>query len=221
MGLGTLHTNYFTSPWYYTQDYDVQDFGRTSSNHFFTDTIFYDANTNRIYDEGEGVPGVEVHLWQGANEAAWYDVSQTSGCFVVPINDLVDGSEVSVELRNTNAAPVQVTIPLGYLSVGDRTLAAGASWTCASFTQPNGITNVGFRSSTAWSSGSSLQINGTNIVMNVSGFRRASYRIEYMEPETGSSWNLLGSITATGNYTSVSLPDTSLARMYRAILLKD
>lgn len=221
MGLGTIRTNFSLGTTNYVYDYDVQDFGRTSSNHFFTDTIFHDVNTNRIYDEGEGVGGVEIHLWNGANEAGRFDASGSSGSFAVPINDLADGAEIEVELRNTNAAPVTLTLPLGHLSVGDRILATGESYSFGSYVQPPGTTNVGFRNCAMWTVHSGLEVSGTSLLLHISGLRRALYRIQYTDPATGDAWNTLSDVTATGNVTSVLVPDTALNRMYRAVLLKD
>lgn len=220
IGLGHWRTNYFSAPFYYTDDYDVQDYGRASSNHFFTDTIFFDANTNRVYDEGEGVAGIEVHLWRGTNEAAWYDASSASGNFALPINDLLDGATIEVELRNTNAASVRLTWPLGYLSVGDRSLPAGASWWVGAFTQPNGTTNVGFRAC-APHIAQSIALGATNLNLLVDGLRRADYRIDYSDNGPSGAWSPLSSVTGTGDVTSISIGTASSCRVFRVILLHD
>ena len=66
------------------------------------------------YDEGEGVGGIEVRLFFGATEAAYYDFSGPSGAFTIPIRDLPDGERILVRLVNPGASARSLSIPLGY-----------------------------------------------------------------------------------------------------------
>jgi hypothetical protein len=144
IGLGAYRTNSYDG-YYWTEDYDVQDFGRNGTNHFFTDTLFHDANTNGVYDEGEGVGGIAIRLWDGANEAARFDCSQSSGSMAIPINDLPDGRWIEVRLQNTNAATQRLSIPLGWSTLGEIELTNNEIFSAGYFRQPYGITNLGFR----------------------------------------------------------------------------
>ena len=220
IGIGTFRTNAFVNPFFRTYDYDVEDFGRTSSNHFFTDTIFFDANTNGVYDEREGVGQVEVHLWNGGGEALWYDTSQTSGSFAIPINDLPDASEIWIELRNAGAS-TNITLPFGYTAAGDITLSNNASFWLGSYRQPNGITNVGFRNMVpAVQQDTAINVS-EGLRLTFESFRRATYLVEYSETGPSGPWFNAGSLTATTSTTSVTLPTTGDTRIYRVSLLKD
>ncbi len=169
--------------------YDTQDFGRRSTNHFFTDTAFGDVNTNNVYDEGEGAGGIEVHLWNGTNEALWFDVSTTSGSFAIPINDLPDGKAITTELRNTNGTARLLTIPMGFNTVGDVTLAPGESFVLGTFTQPNGLTNIGFRDVMPFTDAAAVTPAGTNILVSFAALSRASYVIESADASLADSWH--------------------------------
>lgn len=201
------------------QRYETQDFGRRSTNHFFSDTIYYDANANGLYDQGEGVGNVEIHLWNGLSEALWYDASQPSGSFAIPINDLPDGSNVWIELRNAGAT-TNITIPFGYTFAGDTTLTNNESFWLGTFRQPFGITNVGFRNISPMSEEASLAVASDTVLFSFSGFRRATYRLEYADTLDGSWTNWL-TTTATADVTTVSAPNAAVMRFYRASLLKD
>ncbi len=145
IGLGNAQSKIHEAPWYWTLEYDTQDFGCRSNRHFFTETIFYDANANDLYDPGEGVGGVQVRLWDGTNQAAWYDESQASGSFAVPLDDLVRGHVIAVELFNPSAFPKKISIPRDYSTLREVEIAGYGVYPVGSFVQPDGQTNVGFR----------------------------------------------------------------------------
>ena len=219
IGLGTFRTNSFAAPFYYTYDYDVEDFGRSASNHFFTDTIYRDGNTNGVMDQNEGVGNVEVHLWNGTNEAAWYDVSQPGGSFAVPINDLPDGNTIWVEVRNGGTA-TNITLPLGYTLAGDVSLAASQSCWFGTFRQPLGSTNVGFRNCEPWTENTAMAGAGDAQQLSFSGLRRARYVIETAASPTGL-WSTVSTITATASVMSVTLTNGADAGFYRSSVLRD
>jgi uncharacterized protein YkwD len=227
VGLGTFRTNYFSAGFYYTEDYDTQDFGRTSSNHFFTDTMFSDANTNGMYDEGEGVSNVEVHLWNGTNEAAWYDVSQPSGNFAVPINDLPDGRTIAVQVVNRSGSARWLTMPTGYTTLGELYLTNNGAAVYGLFTQPSSYTNVGFRN-TAAVFAESLTGAGTNMSIAFSALRRAAYDVQSRD-SPWTNWTTFVTVTGTGMTASAidsgqgdrARPSAVATRFYRVLLKKD
>jgi uncharacterized protein YkwD len=220
IGLGTYRTNRFVTPFYRTYDYDTEDFGRNSSNHFFTDTIFFDRNTNGVYDESEGVSNLEVRLWRGTNEAAWYDRTGASGSFAIPIHDLPDGQAISVELRNTGAT-TNVTIPLGFNLAGDITLTNGASFRPGIFIQPFGTTNVGIRNLAIETRMTDLAPSISGPVLTFPSLRRARYRLESRDSLTAGAWTVVTNLTAAANATSVILPAPSAAGLFRISLATD
>lgn len=197
----------------------VQDYG-SSSGHFFTDTLYYDGNTNAIYNPGEGVGGIEIRLWNGTNEAQWYDVSQSSGSFAIPIDDLPDGSNIWVELRNVGTT-TNLTIPFGYSHLGALTLTNGESFRLGSFVQPLGITNVGFRNC---SFATKLLFPATvsnEFRLVFPSFARGVYRIEFSNDLKANSWQPWTTITASASTTIRNAPSPTGSRTYRVNLLKD
>ncbi len=203
-------------------DYYTEDFGRRSSNHFFTCTLFNDANTNRMYNEGEGVGNVQVHLWNGTNEALWYDESQASGSFAIPINDLPDGAAIEVELRNTNASSKRLTLPLGYNTLGLVELSNNESFAYGTFVQPLGTTNVGLRNVTPYLA-ADIVVAGTNAVVPFDALGRVTYRLEYCDDGSMTNWFAWSTLTVTnqsGAFTS-GIPPAVNARSYRVVLTRE
>lgn len=162
VGLGMDRVQEYEAPNYWTRDYDNQLFGCREGEHFFTGTLFSDSNVNGRYDEGEGVGGVEIRLYddQGGG-TQWYDVSTVAGSFAIPISDVQDGALIDVVLVNTNSSDVNLSLPWGYMNRALFALTAGASRCIGSFTQPNGVTNTGFH-------GMSPRIEGESPVINYS-----------------------------------------------------
>lgn len=214
IGLGRAVTNTYYST------YDTHDFAGRSSVHFFTGTLFHDANTNGVYDTTEGVGGIEIRLWNGTNEAAWYDVSEASGNMAIPISDLTDGREIQVELRNTNTSARTLSLPLGYNTLGDLTLESGASQIIGAFLQPNGVTNVGFRNLTPVVAGGLAATEG-GIHFSSPGLGRVAYRIEQTAQLLPPDWQEWATVTGRDSQISAPLTGDSTAQYYRVFLLAD
>lgn len=178
--------------------YYTEDFAKRSSNHFFTCTVFCDTNANLAYDDGEGQGGIEVRLWNGTNEAAWYDESQASGSFAIPINDLPDGHEISVALVNTNAAAVRVTIPFGHTTLGELELTQNESCVVGAFNQPRGITNVGFRNVRPRAEGTQVSAAGPTATVFFTAFKGVEYQVQSSDILPATNWVTFDTQTATG-----------------------
>jgi len=220
IGLGAYRTNSYDG-YYWTEDYDVQDFGRNGTNHFFTDTLFHDANTNGVYDEGEGVGGIAIRLWDGANEAARFDCSQSSGSMAIPINDLPDGRWIEVRLQNTNAATQRLSIPLGWSTLGEIELTNNEIFSAGYFRQPYGITNLGFRNLEPLVT-TSISRTGAQYRIGFSAFTRVNYRIEYNTNGAGPTWTTLTILTATNEQIQTADPaGASAVRIYRTLIVRD
>jgi uncharacterized protein YkwD len=222
IGLGSFRTNYFEGLYYWTRDFTTQDFGTASTNHFFTETIFHDANTNGVYDETEGIAGIEVRLWDGTNQAAWYDISTASGNFAVPINDLTDGRTIRVELTNTNPVSRSITFPLGYTTLAECTLTNHETMVAGYYAQPAGITNVGFRDLVVAAQCTALTVGVTNAIVHFTSFGRIQYRLEANTDLTTTNWIEAATGTSTERTSQLTTPvPTNTRTFYRIMLLRD
>lgn len=221
IGLGFYKTNFFDGTNYWTSDYDTQDFGADSSNHFFTETVFNDANTNSVYDVGEGVGGIEIRLWDGPHQAAWYDVSGASGSFAIPINTLTDGHTIRLELTNTNATSRQITFPLGYTTLAAVTLTNQETFIAGYYAQPSGITNVGFRDLIVTTQCASVTVTGTNATVAFSSLGRVNYRLESNPILLSTNWTPVATGTATRRTCQLTAPATNSSLFYRVLLIRD
>ncbi len=132
------------SPSSYSRYYTM-DLGRAGSAHFFTDTLFDDANGNGAYNQGEGRPGIRVVLQVSGTPHGQFDVSTGVGSFAVPIATINDGVEVVVFLVNTTGAPVSITVPRDYDEYANFTLPSAELTLIGSYVQPNAARNIGFR----------------------------------------------------------------------------
>ena len=167
--------------------------------------------------------------WEGANPAGWYDVSQPSGNFAIPINSLPDGQTVRVTLSNTSASPVRVTVPLGYSTLGEMELGAQETAETGFFPQPATVQNVGFRNLTPPVSVASPQTGGTNMIVEFPAFARIAYRIESADRLPATNWLTVETVTATGFVCRVGdhgqngrpHPGSVTARFYRIWLIRD
>ena len=233
IGLGWFRTHtyeYFGDPWYtnfyVTRDCDTQDFAKRGNDHFFTGTVFYDANSNGFYEEGEGVGGIEVRLWNGAQEAAWFDASQPSGNFAIPIEDLTDGNTITVQLINTNPASKRLTIPIGYNAMGEFELAASESINYGTFRQPDVLRNVGFRDTAPLFSSTSVTLGVANATVSFSSLERAVYDVQSTESLSPAAWTNFAAVTAAQDVSQVidtgqggrTAPADVPHRFYRIIL---
>lgn len=210
--------------------YDVQDYGARSSGHFFTDTIFFDANANGIYDEGEGVSNIVVTLFDGATRYGTGDLSTASGNFAVPIDALTDGRSITVKLSNTNGSPnARVTLPFGYNTAGDIWLPRGATNTIGVFTQPVGRVNVGFRNIEPHILATREARSNNNVHVSFSAFARVTYVIESADAGLKGTWRPFFTNTAATSTVAFvdsgqcgrGLPTTKTNRFYRARMVRD
>ena len=220
IGLGWSRVQYTQSGYYWTRDYTTQDFGRRIGNHFFTGTMFQDADGNGEYDEGEGVGGIDVRLIGSNGESAWYDRSQASGSFAVPIADLSDGSRVTVRLLNSNNASRTLTIPLGYRTLGTVTLAAGEARGFASYAQPGDDRNIGFRNLELIVH-STIMPEGSNVRVMFNAMPGVTYVVEAADGASGGFWMELETIIADTE-TEICVDDTlQQFRIYRVRIESD
>ena len=216
IGLGYAETNT------YYQRYDTQDFASPWSEYFFTDTLFCDANSNSVYNEGEGVNGVEIRLWDGTNQATWYDSSTASGNFAIPISDLPVNQKIAIQLINTNTATRRVSIPWGFNTLGDIDLTNHESMIVGTYFQPHGLTNVGFRNLIPTIS-SEISWLDTNAVITFNTFMRTGYRIETCVDGTFTNWITQTNFIATSEQ-AVFFDPASVSRtacLYRIVLIRE
>jgi len=210
IGLGSYRHQvyqYYGDPWfdwfYVTWDYDTQDFAKRNDDHFYTGTMFYDANSNGYYEEGEGVGGIEVRLWDGSQEAAWFDASQPSGSFAIPIEDLTDGNTITVQFVNTNSTTKRLTIPIGYFAMGEIELAASEAINYGTFVQPDTELNVGFRGTDPIFSSSGMTLAASSGTITFASMERAVYDIYSSESLDPPVWTNFATVTAAQEVTQV------------------
>ena len=224
IGLGHCRTNKYEAPYYKTYDYDVQDFGRRAGWSFFTGTIFHDDDGDGFYDEGEGRPGVEIHLLYGTNEAPWYDLSTDSGNFAVPLTGIPAGTVVTVALANVSGSNLTLSVPLGYSVIGELPLPDGETRRLGTFVQPAQPRNFGFRNIRPLIP-FSLQPGSTQVLIVVTSLVGVVYGVEYAANLISSDWTLLESRTTTNTPTVFHDNSAGLSavttRFYRVFLLKD
>lgn len=228
IGVGWQRSYGRNGSFYMTYDYDAQDFGRRIGHHFFTDTIFRDANSNGVYDDGEGVGGVEVRLHQNGVEAAHYDVSGPSGSFAVPLQGLTPGAPVDITLVNGSTNSVTLSVPVDYDSLGHLDLPAGTSRVLASFLQPAEDTNVGFRQAEPKTVLAIRTENGT-VCLAFTALRGLTYAVDALDVGGSGDWFLMEELVAQQSEpvcldSSQNQPAAAgaiPARLYRVRLLKD
>lgn len=224
IGISTVQSREYKDPYYFTYDCYAQDFGSRSGLHFFTGSIFYDANSNGVYDSGEGRSGIEIRLFDATNEVPWFDVSESNGNFAVPITNIEDNTEVEVSLVNRSGTDAPVTVPLGYNSLGNIHLTNNEWYALGTFIQPVGITNVGFRNLSQRVENSSMAVGMAQNQVNL-GFDSmigARYVAEYATDLTATNWIVFSNFTATSE--SQAVIDTNAVephKFYRIRLLKD
>jgi hypothetical protein len=128
--------------------YYTMDLGRSGTTHFFTDTLFEDADRDGRYDQGEARPALQIHLHIGNTVHSHYDVSTAAGSFAIPIQTIADGALVKVFLTNPGSSPVSLSVPRDYDNYLQLTLAPQEVLLIGTFTQPSTALNVGFRNLT-------------------------------------------------------------------------
>jgi hypothetical protein len=134
---------YWSSSTY--RSYFTMDLGNSGSTCFVTDTLFYDANTNGLYDQAEGISGVSITLLVGGVTHSYFDLSSTVGSFAIPIESIATAASVQVVLSNTTIASVTLNIPRDYRNYSAVALAPGQCRVLGTFTRPSGARNVGLR----------------------------------------------------------------------------
>lgn len=125
--------------------YYTMDLGTSGANCFFTDTLFFDTNTDGTYDQTEGVGGVRIDLRYGGGQHTAFDVSSAVGSFAVPIRSIAAGTTVEVWLLNQNTTTVQVSVPRNYTTLEAVALPPAQARLVGSVVQPSGALNLGFR----------------------------------------------------------------------------
>ena len=220
VGLGWTRIQYIDSGFFWTRDYTGQDFGRRIGIHFFTDTVFHDQNGDGQYGEGEGIGGIEVRLFDGATEAAWFDASGPSGSFAVPIADLPDFGPVTVRLVNTTGFDQTLSIPLGTTTLGEIMIPAGQGRDVAAFTQPATDENVGFRNADPIMN-TSISMTGAGAQITFNALAGVTYEVEAIDDLSTGAWTLIDTIVASSE-TEICIDSLdALYRTYRVRMLKD
>ena len=113
IGIGYLHENNPSTTLLMT-DLVTEDFGTLDSSPgpFLVGVIYNDANSNLIYDSGEGISGITINILSGGVTQGSYAVSATAGGYVVPIPGLSGTLTVQIS-GGTLTAPFQTQIGLG------------------------------------------------------------------------------------------------------------
>jgi len=125
--------------------YYTMDLGSINGRHFLTGTLFYDADQDGSYDQGEGVGGIRVRLRVNNALHSDEDVTTEVGSFAIPIGAIDDGATVTLLLANLTTAPVELSIPADSDDYTLVDLAPGAERVFGTFMQPTTVANVGLR----------------------------------------------------------------------------
>ena len=134
---------YWSSSTY--RNYYTMDLGNSGNTSFFTDTIFRDANTNGIYDQGEGIASVSVTLVVGGGLYGSFAISTAVGSFAIPIQSIAANALVQVVLSNTTTASMTMSIPRDYRNYTTITLAPAEGRVFGTFYKSTQVRNIGFR----------------------------------------------------------------------------
>ena len=191
---------------FFTTDYYVYDVGLRAGQHFFTGTVFHDADGNGLYDRGEGVGGVEIRLYQQGIAHSWYDVSENVGNFAIPIAALISGESVMVEFTNPGVTAKTVSIPLTYDLLGDLVLAPGESVQVGAFVQPEVLVNAGFRD---LDPRLNLDIDCTDghVAFSFSALIGLTYEIQQATSLIAQNWETLEVVVAESNVVTIVCDD--------------
>lgn len=220
VGLGWTRIQSVDGGFFWTRDYTGQDFGRRVGIHFFTGTVFHDQNGDGEYSEGEGIGGIEVRLFSGATEAAWFDASGPSGGFAVPIADLPDLSPVVVRLVNTTGSDQTLSIPLGTTTLGELTIPAGQGRDIAMFSQPATDENVGFRDAVPIMN-TFIGVTGAVAQIAFNALAGVTYDVEAITGLSTGTWTVIDTIIASTE-TEVCVDSLQAPhRIYRVRMLRD
>ncbi len=90
IGIGYLHNDIQTASPLFMTDLVTEDFGTLDSapGPFLLGVIYNDANSNNIYDPGEGISNITINILSGGTLQSQFAVSATAGGYVVPITGL-------------------------------------------------------------------------------------------------------------------------------------
>jgi hypothetical protein len=206
---------YWSSSTY--RSYYTMDLGSSGNNCFFTDSLFRDANTNGVYDQGEGVPGLSVTLLVGGNPYGYFDLSSAVGSFAIPIQAIAANTAVQVVLSNTTVATVTLNIPNDYRTYTTVVLAPADGRVIGTFSKPASVRNVGLRDITPVGTGIvaprlTIARSGTNMVLawpsenglqylpqRTANFLVWSNLTSGYQPGTGSNMTWADPVTAAGS----------------------
>jgi uncharacterized protein YkwD len=125
--------------------YYTMNLGTAGSTHFFTGTLFHDANHNGVYNQNEGESDVRVSLRIHGVPHSHSDLSTDVGSFAIPIQSIASGNTVEVLLANTTDSTTSLSIPRDFHTLETVTLAPGEERPVGSFVKASGTRNVGFR----------------------------------------------------------------------------
>ncbi len=206
-----------------TRDYYTQDVGLRSAWSFFTDTMYFDANGNGIYDAGEGAEGVEIRLQVNGVPSAWFDRASASGSFAVPMQDIAAGSTVDVLLINSSPSARTLTLPQGYDAQGDVVLAAGEARIIGRFLRPPALANAGFRDVGLYL-GVDVAATPSGLQLSFEAHPGLTYTVECADLSTPGNWQTVTSLTADETRETVTLPlggGTPSCLAYRVAYQKD
>lgn len=204
--------------------YYTMDLGSSGKNAFFTDTLFRDANTNGVYDAGEGIGGIAVRLMVGSQRQTNYSISSDLGTFAVPIQSITAGAVVSVVLSNSASTNITLTLPKDYTTFTTFSLASRQERVFGTFIQPSGSANVGLRtvtpqSTSIVSSQLSVAKNGQGFVLSWSSQSGLQYLPQWSHDAAG--WSNLTPSPQAGTGGTMTLLDGTPAgdrRFYRLVI---
>ena len=210
-----MHSGYLFN---FIQEYYTYDVGRRGIDHYFTGSIFLDADDNTYYDRGEGLDGIEIRLYQDGVENTWHDISTASGNFAVPLNELANGTVVVV-LVNPGATAVNLSIPVDHVQLGEIEILAGESYLLGSFEQVDGLRNVGFRD-LAPAARLDIACQTEEVSVSFNAMLGLTYTVQTSEDIVAGLWTTLHTLTAdeyretiTCGTGGVPLPDFACFRV--------
>ncbi len=130
--------------------YYTMKLGNSGNTHFFTGTLFLDSNNNGKYDQGEGLPALEVTLLVDDSPFEHFDRSSAAGAFAIPLQSISPNASVAVVIRNPSPASVSLTIPRTYHDHTTIEIPAGGTWIAGTFVKAAAAENIGFRNLVGW-----------------------------------------------------------------------
>ncbi|MEO8429522.1 MAG: CAP domain-containing protein, partial [Verrucomicrobiota bacterium] len=210
-GLREIGNGYFYRSDSTYHAYYTMDLGSSGSTRFFTDTLFYDANGNGTYEQGEAVSGVSITLLIGGKTHSSFDLSGAVGNFAIPIQAIAGGASVQVVISNTTVSQVQLSIPKDYQTYTSLILIPGQSRAFGAFTQPGTVRNIGLRDVTpAPPTGNSPRVVLANSGADMLMSWRSETNLESVIQRSTNllTWSSVATNEITGNATNMTWRDT-------------